>query len=63
MLASFIVSATHPLLDWTNNYGIRFFLPWSQKWSYGDLVFIVDPYLVAGSRRRGVPVDRENESF
>ena len=45
MLASFIVSATHPLLDWTNNYGIRFFLPWSQRWSYGDLVFIVDPFL------------------
>lgn len=45
MLASFIVSATHPLLDWTNNYGIRFWLPWSGKWSYGDLVFIVDPYI------------------
>jgi inner membrane protein len=45
MLASFIASATHPLLDWTNNYGIRFFLPWSQHWSYGDLVFIVDPYM------------------
>ena len=45
MIASFIASATHPLLDWTNNYGIRFFLPWSQKWSYGDLVFIVDPYI------------------
>lgn len=45
LLASFIASATHPLLDWTNNYGIRFLLPWSQKWSYGDLVFIVDPYL------------------
>jgi inner membrane protein len=45
MLASFIASATHPLLDWTNNYGIRFFLPWSQQWSYGDLVFIVDPYM------------------
>ena len=45
MIASFIVSATHPLLDWTNSYGIRFLLPWSQKWSYGDLVFIVDPYL------------------
>jgi inner membrane protein len=45
MLASFIASATHPLLDWSNNYGIRFFLPWSQKWSYGDLVFIVDPYI------------------
>ena len=45
MLASFIVTATHPLLDWTNNYGIRFFLPWSPKWFYGDLVFIIDPYL------------------
>ena len=45
MLASFIASATHPFLDWTNNYGIRFFLPWSQRWSYGDLVFIVDPYI------------------
>jgi len=45
MVASFIVSVTHPLLDWTNSYGVRFWLPWSQKWSYGDLVFIVDPYL------------------
>jgi inner membrane protein len=45
MLASCIVTATHPLLDWTNNYGIRFFLPWSPKWFYGDLVFIIDPYL------------------
>ena len=45
MLASAIVTTTHPLLDWTNNYGIRLFLPWSSEWSYGDLVFIVDPYL------------------
>lgn len=45
MVVSLVVSATHPLLDWTNNYGIRFWLPWSEKWSYGDLVFIVDPYM------------------
>ncbi|HEX3248186.1 MAG TPA: metal-dependent hydrolase [Pyrinomonadaceae bacterium] len=45
LLVSIIVSATHPLLDWTNNYGIRLLLPWSPKWSYGDLVFIIDPYL------------------
>lgn len=45
LIASCIVTATHPLLDWTNNYGIRFFLPWSPHWSYGDLVFIVDPYI------------------
>jgi len=45
MLASLIASATHPLMDWTNNYGIRLLLPWSGKWFYGDLVFIVDPFL------------------
>jgi inner membrane protein len=32
-------------MDWTNNYGIRFLLPWTEKWFYGDLVFIVDPLL------------------
>lgn len=45
LIASLIVSATHPLLDWTNNYGIRFLLPWSPRWFYGDLVFIVDPFI------------------
>jgi len=45
LLASFIVSATHPLLDWTNSYGIRFLLPWNERWFYGDLVFIVDPLM------------------
>jgi len=46
VLASLIASATHPLMDWTNNYGVRPLLPWNGKWFYGDLVFIVDPYLV-----------------
>jgi inner membrane protein len=45
LIASCLVTATHPLLDWTNNYGIRFFLPWNPHWSYGDLVFIVDPFI------------------
>jgi len=45
LLASLIVGATHPLMDWTNNYGVRPLLPWSGKWFYGDLVFIVDPFL------------------
>jgi inner membrane protein len=50
-VASVIVSLTHPLLDWTNNYGIRFLLPWSSRWFYGDFVFIVDPFiwLILGS--------------
>jgi inner membrane protein len=45
MIASLVAAATHPLLDWTNNYGLRPFLPWSARWFYGDLVFIVDPYI------------------
>jgi len=43
--ASMLAAATHPLLDWTNNYGVRPLLPWSGRWFYGDLVFIFDPYL------------------
>lgn len=45
LLASVIASATHPLMDWTNNYGVRPLLPWSGRWFYGDLVFILDPWL------------------
>jgi inner membrane protein len=45
LVAGIIVSATHPLMDWTNNYGVRLLLPWSEHWSYGDLVFIVDPFI------------------
>lgn len=36
---------THPLLDWLNNYGVRPFLPFSDRRLFGDLVFIVDPWL------------------
>ena len=45
LLASLIAAATHPFLDWTNNYGVRPLLPWSGRWFYGDLVFIFDPYI------------------
>lgn len=44
-LASLLACVTHPLLDWTNNYGVRPWLPFDDRWYYGDLVFIVDPYL------------------
>jgi inner membrane protein len=43
VIASAIVTATHPFLDWLNSYGIRPFLPWDSRWAYGDLLFIVDP--------------------
>ena len=44
LLASVLVTATHPILDWTNNYGMRFLLPWNAKWFYGDFLFVVDPF-------------------
>jgi inner membrane protein len=45
LLSSLIVGASHPLMDWTNNYGVRPLLPWNSEWFYGDLVFIVDPFI------------------
>lgn len=45
LVASLIAAATHPILDWTNSYGWRPFLPWNPTWFYGDLVFIVDLWL------------------
>ncbi|MGD0483035.1 MAG: metal-dependent hydrolase [Gemmatimonadales bacterium] len=36
---------THPLLDWFNTYGVRFLMPFSRRWYYGDVLFIVDPWV------------------
>ena len=42
--------ASHPLLDWLNNYGMRFLMPFDGRWFYGDALFIIDPvvWLVLG---------------
>lgn len=37
--------ASHPLLDWLNTYGVRFWLPFDATWHHGDLVFIIDPWI------------------
>jgi inner membrane protein len=36
---------SHPFLDWLNNYGVRLLMPFSDRWFYGDALFIVDPWL------------------
>jgi inner membrane protein len=36
---------THPALDWLNNYGMRWLMPFDGRWSYGDAVFIIDPWI------------------
>lgn len=46
-LLSALAVATHPLLDLLNVYGIRLLMPFSDRWFYGDALFIVDPWLWA----------------
>jgi inner membrane protein len=41
-----LAGLSHILLDFTNNYGIRPFWPFSERWYSADLVFIVDPVLL-----------------
>ena len=45
LLLSAIAVWSHPLLDWLNTYGVRLLMPISERWFYGDTLFIVDPWL------------------
>ncbi|MEX2585514.1 MAG: metal-dependent hydrolase [Balneolaceae bacterium] len=36
---------SHPFLDWLNTYGIRLLMPFSDQWFYGDVLFIIDPWM------------------
>jgi inner membrane protein len=45
---SFIACLTHPAMDWLNVYGIRLLEPFSHRWFYGDVLFIVDVWLWLG---------------
>lgn len=40
-----LATLTHPVLDWLNNYGVRWLMPFDGRWSYGDALFIVDPWV------------------
>lgn len=42
---SYLGVLTHPVLDWMNTYGMRWWLPFDPSWSYGDSLFIIDPWL------------------
>jgi inner membrane protein len=39
---------THPLLDWLNDYGLRWLLPFDGTWYYGDALVVVDPCVWLG---------------
>jgi inner membrane protein len=41
-----IAIATHPVLDFMNTYGVRWLMPFVDKWFYADGLFIVDFWLL-----------------
>jgi inner membrane protein len=47
VILSLIGVASHPALDWLNNYGMRWLMPISDRWFYGDALFIFDPLVWA----------------
>lgn len=47
LLVATIAILTHPTLDWMNEYGMRWLMPFSGRWFYGDSLFIIDPWLWA----------------
>lgn len=45
-LLACLAGFSHILLDFTNNYGVRPFWPFSEKWYSWDIVFIVEPVML-----------------
>ncbi|MBA0263969.1 metal-dependent hydrolase [Stenotrophomonas maltophilia] len=62
LLLSYVGALSHPLLDLMNNWGIRLLMPFSERWFYGDVLFIVDPWiwLVLGT---GIWLSRRRERY
>ncbi len=46
-LFGIIAALSHLLLDFSNNYGVRPFAPFSWRWYSWDIVFIVEPVILA----------------
>jgi inner membrane protein len=45
LLLSYIGVILHVSMDLLNTYGVRLLMPFSQHWFYGDVLFIIDPWL------------------
>ena len=46
LILAWIGTAGHLLMDFTNSYGVRPFLPFSARWYAWDIMFIFDPLLL-----------------
>lgn len=47
LLLSYLGTWLHVFMDFLNTYGVRLLMPFSQRWFYGDSLYIVDPFLYA----------------
>jgi inner membrane protein len=45
LLLSYIGVLCHVFLDLLNSYGVRLLMPFSERWFYGDALYIVDPIM------------------
>ena len=45
LLLSAVAILSHPFLDWLNTYGLRWLMPFKDVWYYGDVLFIIDPWI------------------
>jgi inner membrane protein len=45
LLLSYVGTWCHIFMDWLNSYGVRLLKPFSDRWFYGDALYIVDPIL------------------
>lgn len=44
-LLAYIGVLAHVFMDFLNSYGVRLLMPFSDRWFYGDALYIVDPWL------------------
>jgi inner membrane protein len=45
LLLSYVGVLLHVFLDFLNSYGVRLLMPFSERWFYGDALYIVDPIM------------------
>ena len=45
LLLSYLGVLLHVFMDFLNSYGVRLLMPFSERWFYGDALYIVDPWL------------------
>jgi inner membrane protein len=45
LVLAYLGTWLHVFMDFLNSYGIRLLMPLSERWFYGDALYIVDPWL------------------